>query len=190
MTGRASGNAVARMDLAMIVLRRAREDARAQRFTERRTVSPRRRRGRTPPVHIAQALLDLFAWTEAPPLPAWASVAGPLARHVNPTAFDRHSGTLTLACDSTAWATQTRHLAPALVARLNEELGPGTVRQIRVVKTASSAPLPPFPVEEGRCRRSPQRLTPTPDPDPVVRAALERQNGQLPREVPPFTHRG
>jgi predicted nucleic acid-binding Zn ribbon protein len=34
--------------------------------------------------------------------------------------------------DTTAWATQLRLLAPALVRRLNEELGAGTVTRVRV----------------------------------------------------------
>ena len=40
---------------------------------------------------------------------------------------------LTVQCDSTAWATQLRLLAPQLVARLNEDLGQGTVRLIKVL---------------------------------------------------------
>jgi predicted nucleic acid-binding Zn ribbon protein len=35
-------------------------------------------------------------------------------------------------CDSTAWATNLRLLAPTLVARLNEDLGHGSVRVIKV----------------------------------------------------------
>ena len=37
------------------------------------------------------------------------------------------------ATDSTAWKTQLTLLAPQLVARLNQDLGPGTVSVIEVV---------------------------------------------------------
>lgn len=40
---------------------------------------------------------------------------------------------LTVRTDSTAWATQLRHLAPQLVAMLNEQLGDGTVTRIKVL---------------------------------------------------------
>ncbi|PBC92785.1 uncharacterized protein DUF721 [Streptomyces sp. Ag82_O1-15] len=121
----------ARVDLAVLALRRAREDARRGRFTERAPASRRRRvRGRTPPVLLSQALRDLFsasgtsllwAWrsvSEASPLPDWHSVAGPLAKHVIPTAFDSETGTLTLASATEAWLTQTRILADRLTQRL------------------------------------------------------------------------
>ncbi|CAM5641482.1 hypothetical protein SRIMM317S_06488 [Streptomyces rimosus subsp. rimosus] len=39
---------------------------------------------------------------------------------------------LTVQCDSTVWATQLRLLAPQLVARLNQDLGQGTVKMIKV----------------------------------------------------------
>lgn len=62
----------------------------------------------------------------------WAEIVGPdTAAHVRPESFD--DGELVLACDSSAWATQMRLLAPTLVRRLNEELGDGTVRRVRVL---------------------------------------------------------
>ena len=39
---------------------------------------------------------------------------------------------LVVAADSTSWATQVRLLASTLVKRLNEELGDGTVRRVKV----------------------------------------------------------
>ncbi|MEZ5093552.1 MAG: DciA family protein [Nocardioides sp.] len=39
--------------------------------------------------------------------------------------------------DSTAWATQLRLLAPTVVRRLNEELGPDTVTVIEVLGPAA-----------------------------------------------------
>ena len=46
-------------------------------------------------------------------------------------------GELTVAADSTTWATQLRLLSSTLVRRLNEELGHGTVRRVKVVGPAS-----------------------------------------------------
>jgi predicted nucleic acid-binding Zn ribbon protein len=41
-------------------------------------------------------------------------------------------GELTLAAESTAWATQLRGLVPRLLARIRAELGPDVVTRIRV----------------------------------------------------------
>lgn len=66
----------------------------------------------------------------------WAEIVGEdTAAHVRPEGFD--DGELVVACDSTAWATQLRLLAPTLVRRLNEELGDGTVRRVRVLGPAA-----------------------------------------------------
>jgi hypothetical protein len=173
----------ARVDLALLALRRAREDARRGRFTERTPAAPRQRvRGRTPPVLLARALLDLFAVAEASPLPAWHSVAGPLAKHVAPTAFDSETGTLTLAGTSAAWLTNVRLLADRLILGLNDVLGAGTVRHIRLVKRDPSTLLPPPPMPD--TPRAPHPQPTTGSPDPAIEAALNRQAGQLPREAP------
>ena len=61
----------------------------------------------------------------------WAEIVGPeLAAHTRPVSFA--DGEVTVAADSTAWATQVRLLAGVLVRRLNEELGDGTVTRVRV----------------------------------------------------------
>lgn len=124
-------------------------------------------------------------------MPAWSSVAGPLARHVAPAAFDSETGTLTLAGSSTAWLTQTRLLADRLVRALNDVLGAGTVRQLRLVKKDPSTILPPpalAPVavavpENLRVQPKPAALP----PDPAIEAALNRQSRQLPCEPRQFT---
>ncbi|MFD7917959.1 DUF721 domain-containing protein [Streptomyces sp. NPDC059740] len=59
-------------------------------------------------------------------------VGGDVAQHCEPDHFDEESRVLTVNCDSTAWATQLRLLAPQLVARLNHDLGHGTVKLITV----------------------------------------------------------
>ncbi len=66
----------------------------------------------------------------------WAGIVGPdLAEHTRPDHFE--DGVLTIAADSTTWATQLRLLSSTLVRRLNEELGHGTVRRVKVVGPSS-----------------------------------------------------
>jgi predicted nucleic acid-binding Zn ribbon protein len=61
----------------------------------------------------------------------WADIVGTdLAAHTRPDSFA--DGELAVIADSTAWATQVRLLAPVLVKRLNEELGDGAVRRVKV----------------------------------------------------------
>lgn len=63
----------------------------------------------------------------------WPQIVGDdLARHCVPERYEEDERILTVVCDSTAWATQLRLLAPRLVARLNEDLGHGTVKVIKV----------------------------------------------------------
>lgn len=61
----------------------------------------------------------------------WERVVGrDLAEHTSPGAFE--DGELVVSCDSPAWAQQVRLLSGQLVRRLNEELGEGTVRRVKV----------------------------------------------------------
>lgn len=63
----------------------------------------------------------------------WPQIVGDdLAKHCVPERYEEDERILTVICDSTAWATQLRLLAPRLVARLNEDLGHGTVKVIKV----------------------------------------------------------
>lgn len=67
----------------------------------------------------------------------WSEIVGPdVAAHCSPEAFT--DGVLTLRADSTAWATQVRLLSAALLRRLAEETGEGTVT--KVVVRGPSAP--------------------------------------------------
>ncbi|CAA9383047.1 MAG: Zn-ribbon-containing, possibly RNA-binding protein and truncated derivatives [uncultured Nocardioides sp.] len=62
----------------------------------------------------------------------WAELVGEdVAAHCTPEAFA--DGRLVVRTDSTAWATQLKLLAPAVVRRLNTELGHGTVTVIEVL---------------------------------------------------------
>ena len=66
----------------------------------------------------------------------WPVIVGAeLAAHCQPQSFDR--GQLVVQADSTAWATQLRLLAPALLRRLNEDLGAGTVAAVKVLGPGS-----------------------------------------------------
>lgn len=61
----------------------------------------------------------------------WRKLVGAVnADHSRPEAFA--DGVLTVRTTSTAWATQLRLFAPHLVARLNAELGDGSVTRILV----------------------------------------------------------
>ena len=62
----------------------------------------------------------------------WAELVGAeVAAHSSPESFA--DGRLVVRTDSTAWATQLRLLAPAVVRRLNEELGHGSVSVVEVL---------------------------------------------------------
>jgi predicted nucleic acid-binding Zn ribbon protein len=68
----------------------------------------------------------------------WAQIVGKeVAEHTTPTAFE--NGEVVIVADSSAWAQQVKLLAPTLVRRLNEELGDGSVRRVKVRGPASSS---------------------------------------------------
>jgi len=86
-------------------------------------------------------LLDTRGWQERAAMGSvfgrWAEIVGQdLAAHTRPDSFA--DGELAVTADSTAWATQVRLLASVLMARLNTELGQGTVRRVKV-----RGPAPP-----------------------------------------------
>ncbi|MFF0725017.1 DUF721 domain-containing protein [Streptomyces sp. NPDC004134] len=137
------------VDLARVALRAARAEARArgaaaqQRRQARRGGGLRsgaRADGRDPlPLGAAVSRLITERGWEAPAavggvMGRWPQLVGPeVAQHCAPERYDEQERVLVVTCDSTAWATQLRLLAPQLVARLNEELGHGTVKLIKVV---------------------------------------------------------
>jgi predicted nucleic acid-binding Zn ribbon protein len=86
-------------------------------------------------------LLDTRGWQQRAAMGSvfgrWAEIVGQdLAAHTRPDTFA--DSELVVTADSTAWATQVRLLASVLVARLNAELGQGTVRRVKV-----RGPAPP-----------------------------------------------
>ncbi|MGH3303738.1 MAG: DUF721 domain-containing protein, partial [Streptosporangiaceae bacterium] len=93
---------------------------------------------RADPVSFSSAiggLLDAEGWALSVATGSvfgrWAEIVGAdLAGHTRPERLA--DGELTVAADSTAWATQVRLLAAQLVLRLNQELGHGTVLRVKV----------------------------------------------------------
>jgi predicted nucleic acid-binding Zn ribbon protein len=112
----------------------------------RRRISPRRRdddwSGPTPDDRDPQAvgttirdLVDGRGWERttkvARVLACWEQIVGDaVAAHCRPETVN--DGELVLAAESTSWATQLRLLAPALLGKVEEHLGPGVVTAIRV----------------------------------------------------------
>ncbi|MGW4883336.1 DUF721 domain-containing protein [Streptomyces murinus] len=136
------------VDLARVALRAAKEQARARGDAVRQKKQARRggglrsgaRADGRDPMALGSAINRLITergW-ETPAavggvMGRWPQIVGEdLAKHCVPQRYDEDERVLVVACDSTAWATQLRLLAPALVARLNEDLGHGTVRLIKV----------------------------------------------------------
>lgn len=137
------------VDLARVALRAARAEARArgaaaqQRRQARRGGGLRsgaRADGRDPlPLGAAVSRLITERGWEAPAavggvMGRWPQLVGQqVAQHCAPERYDEEQRLLVVKCDSTAWATELRLQAPRLVALLNEELGHGTVKLIKVV---------------------------------------------------------
>ncbi|MFG2404752.1 DUF721 domain-containing protein [Streptomyces brevispora] len=139
------------VDLARVALRAAKEQARARGAAAQQKKQARRggglrsgaRADGRDPLPLGAAINRLITergW-EAPAavggvMGRWPQIVGDdLANHCVPLRYDEDPAerVLTVQCDSTAWATQLRLLAPQLVARLNADLGHGTVRMIRVL---------------------------------------------------------
>jgi predicted nucleic acid-binding Zn ribbon protein len=84
---------------------------------------------------LVRRLLDDRGWgataASAAVLARWDALVGDeIAAHCQPVRL--RDGELTLAAESTAWATQLRLLAPRLLDRIRAELGPDVVRRLRV----------------------------------------------------------
>ena len=148
--GTGAGNAPepSGVDLARVALRAAKEAARARGDATQQRKQARRgglrsgaRADRRDPMALGPAINRLLAergW-EAPAavggvMGRWPEIVGEdVAKHCEPERYDEDERVLVVRCDSTAWATNLRLLAPTLVARLNEDLGHGTVRLIKVI---------------------------------------------------------
>jgi predicted nucleic acid-binding Zn ribbon protein len=65
-------------------------------------------------------------------LARWPTLVGSInAAHSHPESYA--DTVLTVRAESTVWATSLRSIAPQLVARLNEQLGQGTVTKVQVL---------------------------------------------------------
>ncbi|WP_152365134.1 DUF721 domain-containing protein [Microlunatus speluncae] len=81
-------------------------------------------------------LVDSRGWTTEVSvhllLSKWPALVGPAnAEHSHPESYV--DTVLTVRTESTAWATSLRSMAPQLVAKLNAQLGDGTVTRIQVL---------------------------------------------------------
>ena len=66
----------------------------------------------------------------------WAEIVGPdIAAHVTPVTFAEE--VLTVQADSTAWATQMKLLTSSVLARIEHEIGPGAVTELKVLGPAA-----------------------------------------------------
>ena len=136
------------VDLARVALRAAKEAARARGEATQQKQQARRggglrsgaRADGRDPMALGPAINRLITergW-ETPAavggvMGRWPEIVGEdLARRCAPERYDEDERVLHVRCDSTAWATNVRLLAPQLVARLNEDLGHGTVRVLKV----------------------------------------------------------
>lgn len=136
-------------DLAATMLAKARARAGAPRSPAGRRVTPRKRQRADPmssgagpddrdPQLLAQTvenLVDERGWHTHRAVGGvegrWHQIVGAeLAERCQPESFD--SGVLVVRADSTAWATQVRLLTGTVLARLNEDLGAGTVTRLEV----------------------------------------------------------
>jgi predicted nucleic acid-binding Zn ribbon protein len=135
------------VDLARVALRAAREQARARGDAAQQKKQARRgglrsgaRADGRDPMALGAAINRLITergW-ETPAavggvMGRWPQIVGEdVANHCVPETYDEDERILVVRCDSTAWATNLRLLAPTLVARLNEDLGHGAVKLIKV----------------------------------------------------------
>ncbi|MFI5677131.1 DUF721 domain-containing protein [Streptomyces cellulosae] len=135
------------VDLARVALRAAKEQARARGDAVQQKKQARRgglrsgaRADGRDPMALGSAINRLITergW-ETPAavggvMGRWPQIVGEdVAKHCEPEKYDEDERILLVRCDSTAWATNLRLLAPTLVARLNEDLGHGAVKLIKV----------------------------------------------------------
>lgn len=127
-------------DPARAALDRAKSEARrrgAQSRPGRRTADPARPASEGPERFGAaiRRLVDERGWAATVQAGSvvgrWEALVGAeLAAHCRPERLV--DAELVLVAESTAWATQVRLLAPALLARLADEVGAGVVRSVRV----------------------------------------------------------
>ena len=90
---------------------------------------------------VLDAVLTKRGWKKqvsvAALMPRWAEFVGDVnAAHTRPEKWV--AGVLTIRTDSTTWATSLRTMAPLIIERMNEILGPHTVTTLQIL-----GPTPP-----------------------------------------------
>ncbi|HEY3527542.1 MAG TPA: DciA family protein [Nocardioides sp.] len=135
------------LDLARTLARATARSTPGRRTAVRRTTERAPRTGRVSGAHpddrdpqtldaALTRIVDDHGWQVdlkvASMFARWTELVGPeVGAHSRAESFA--DGKLVVRTDSTAWATQLKLLAPALVRRLNEDLGHGTVVVIEVL---------------------------------------------------------
>ena len=127
------------IDLARLIARTAQGGVPTARPARpARAPKPAKNRSASDPQPLGEALDDLIAhsgWATEVNLHhllgRWVDLVGTTnAEHSQPEGFANR--VLQVRTDTTAWATNLRMLAPSIVARLNDQLGDGTVLRIMV----------------------------------------------------------
>ena len=129
------------LDLARQIARAARGGAPVPARPKRKPSGKQPRDGLEPRGELIKEGIDDAGWSREVSLHhllgGWPSLVGEVnASHSTPESFS--DGVLTVRAESTAWATSLREIAPQLVARLNDQLGQGSIT--RVVVLGPTAP--------------------------------------------------
>ncbi|MFN2555564.1 MAG: DUF721 domain-containing protein [Nitriliruptorales bacterium] len=95
--------------------------------------------------HVLQGLVERRGWTErlrgAVLFSHWRELVGPeLSRRCQPVRLV--GGLLVIRAESTVWAAEVAYLVDEIASRAADLMGPGLVRDIRVVVGPSTATTP------------------------------------------------
>ncbi|MGW1438699.1 DciA family protein [Streptomyces griseus] len=144
-------------DLARIALQSARTAAKSapQPKRTRTTITRTQRSGGRDPLPFAEALSRMVAesgWatpaaaaaTAGSVIDQWPVIAPELAGKVEAVQFDATTGTLHLRPATPAYRTQLTLHQKQITAKINDTVGPGTVRRLEILRPAAlTAPSPP-----------------------------------------------
>ncbi|TQE33124.1 DciA family protein [Streptomyces ipomoeae] len=174
-------------DLARIALRQAKAAARARgaapKKIQRRSYRHTRGDGRDPLSleKVMQQLVVDHGWERGKAggdlVNRWPEILGERAQRWRADHFDEETRTLTVVCESDAWATTLRLTARQIVGEVNEAIGPGTLQAIKVTRTAgpSRRRRPEAEADVAEPVAPTSRWQPTgAEPTPTFRAALEQ----------------
>ncbi|MFH8295097.1 DciA family protein [Streptomyces sp. NPDC018059] len=175
-------------DLARVALRQAKAAARARgnapKKTKRQSYRHTRGDGRDPRplMGVMKQLVVDRGWERAAAggnlVARWPEILGSRAQHWQAQTYDEDTGTLTVLCTSSAWATSLQLTARQIVAEVNQALGRDTLQQITIRRATGSAgrrsPEPAATVEDSPSPAPTHRFRPTgAQPGTDYRAARE-----------------